>query len=92
MADTNQQTDSLPTAVAKPRLRDLVDSRGNVVLLLFLVMGVLGIPILWMNRRFSIAWKVALSIAVTAYTATLFWLCWLSVRLAYDAITSLTWA
>ena len=54
--------------------------------------GHLGIPILWMNRRFSIAWKVALSIAVTAYTATLFWLCWLSVRLAYDAITSLTWA
>ena len=89
MADSDQQSESLPTAKQRVTLRDVVDSRLAVVLLLFLVMGVLGIPILWMNRRFSLGAKVALSIATTAYTAALVWGCWLAVRMAWDAIAPL---
>ena len=42
-----------------------------VLVLLFAVLGPFGLPYLWKSPRFSQAMKVALTIAVVAYTAFL---------------------
>ena len=49
----------------------LVQSRSAVFAMLFLVTGVLGIPLLWMNRNFSNNERIFWSIVVTIYTAVL---------------------
>ena len=41
--------------------------------LLFFATAVLGLPILWKSRGFSLAAKVMLSVLVTVYTAVLLW-------------------
>ena len=46
-------------------------SRGAVFAMLFLVTGVLGIPLLWVNRNFSQTERIIWSIIVTIYTAAL---------------------
>lgn len=51
-------------------LRSL-DTWWAVVLLLFGVTGVLGLPILWVSKSFNPLMKVVLSIAVTIYTCGL---------------------
>ena len=42
-----------------------------VLLLLFVVLGPLGLPYLWNSPRFSRGMKVALTVLVVAYTALL---------------------
>jgi hypothetical protein len=64
----------------------VVDNRWCVLGLLFLVMAVLGLPILWASRAFSRPAKLALTALVIVYTALLAWLCWLAVRAAYHQI------
>lgn len=54
--------------------------------LLFLVMAVLGLPLLWVSRAFSRPAKVGLTILVILYTALLAWLCWLAIQAAYHNI------
>ncbi len=59
------------TALESPTPRRLIDQRWAVGILLFGVMGVLGLPVLWMSRGFSTSAKIWLSILVTIYTALL---------------------
>ena len=44
-----------------------------VLVLLFFILGPLGLPYLWKSPRFSHGMKIVLTIAVVAYTALLIW-------------------
>lgn len=63
-------SDDVP-APAQPAWRNAVDNPWLVLALLFLVMAILGLPILWMSRAFSTPMKVLLSVIVTLYTVAL---------------------
>ncbi|MFO0922291.1 MAG: hypothetical protein U0905_07370 [Pirellulales bacterium] len=60
----------------------VVDSRATIFLLLFLVMAVLGLPLLWASPKFSTLEKWVWSVVVTLYTALLIGItvgiCWWS--------------
>ena len=57
---------------ASPLVRTKWTHRPIVVLvLLFLVLGPLGLPYLWQSPHFSRRWKIVLTWAVAAYTAFL---------------------
>lgn len=66
--------------------RSLLDRPWFILGLLFLVTAILGLPLLWMSRGFSRAWKIALSVAVTLYTAALFWGFWLTMNWSVSRI------
>lgn len=57
--------------------KSLLDRPWFILGLLFLVTAILGLPLLWISRGFSPAWKIVLSVIVTLYTALLFWGFWL---------------
>ncbi len=48
--------------------------------MLFAGLGALALPLLWRSRRFSMLWKVILSVVVVAYTAAVLWLIWYLVE------------
>ena len=56
--------------------RSLLDRPWFILCLLFFVTAILGLPLLWISRGFSLAWKIALSVVVTLYTALLLWGFW----------------
>ncbi len=66
--------------------RSLLDRRWFILGLLFLVTAILGLPLLWMSRGFSRPWKIALSVAVTIYTAALLWGFWLMMNWSVSRI------
>ena len=49
----------------------LIQNKLAVLACLFFVTGFLGLPLLWMNRRFSTAERFLWSIVVTLYTLVL---------------------
>jgi hypothetical protein len=49
----------------------MAESRWMVLAILFGVTGALGIPLLWISKRFSLAERIFWSIAVLVYTAAL---------------------
>lgn len=63
-----------------------MDKWWTILLLLFGVTGVLGLPVLWVSRSFGLGMKLVLSVAVTIYTALLCWGVYLIFLMAYDAI------
>ncbi len=48
-----------------------LQSRGAVLAMMFLVTGVFGIPLLWINKQFTAAERVFWSVVVTIYTLLL---------------------
>jgi hypothetical protein len=60
--------------------QDLLQNRGAVLALLFLVSGALGIPLLWINRNFSPTERIVWTIIVIIYTLLLVaftaWIVW----------------
>ena len=66
--------ESTPTFFA-----DAIQNKWMVLVVLFLMTGALGIPLLWMNKGFSKAERIIWSIAVTIYTtilvAIVVWIC-----------------
>jgi len=48
-----------------------VHSRGTVLVILFGVLGVLGLPVLWISRGFDRREKIFWSVMVTIYTLVL---------------------
>ena len=42
-----------------------------VVLLLFVVLGPIGLPLLWRSPSFTRGWKIVLTLAVVVYTVLL---------------------
>ena len=51
-----------------------------VLLMLFLVLGPLGLPLLWKSPRFSTLWKILLTAAVLIFTVWLISLCYSTIR------------
>lgn len=51
-----------------------IQNRLIVLGILFFVTGSLGLPLLWLNRRFSNLERIVWAIVVTAYTILLIWL------------------
>jgi hypothetical protein len=78
--------ESTPPAPQRSSGRGLVDNPWAVLALLFLVMGVLGIPLLWWSRGFSTVMKVVWTLVVTCYTAALAYGAYLAVGSAWRAI------
>jgi hypothetical protein len=57
-----------------------------ILVLLFGVMGSLGIPILWMSRSISLQGKVILTVAVIVYSLLLVWVAWFAGAFAWSQI------
>jgi hypothetical protein len=57
-----------------------------VVLLLFLVLGPLGLPLLWKSPSFTRGWKFVLTVAMGVYTALLVESVVVAVRLAMEQL------
>jgi hypothetical protein len=55
-----------------------------VVALLFLVLGPLGLPLLWRSPSFTRGWKIALTVAMVVYTALLAESMVVAVRMAME--------
>ncbi len=66
--------------------QSLLDSPWLILALLFLVTAILGLPLLWISRGFSPAWKILLSVIVTLYTALLLWGFWLILNWSVSRI------
>ena len=64
----------------------MVQSRAAVLAILFLVTGALGIPLLWMNQKFSNPERILWSIVVTIYTVALIAITWMIVVWSYRQI------
>ena len=78
MSETKPAPPESPASAPKqPSFFDLIDNPWVVLVLLFFVMAILGLPVLWKSRGFSTLAKIVLSVVVTLYTAFLFWLVWL---------------
>jgi cobalamin synthase len=65
---------------------ELIQSRGAVLAALFLVTGALGIPLLWMNHKFSNVERIVWTIIVTIYTIILVLIVWAIVMWSYRQI------
>ena len=66
--------------------REALDNRWLVLGTLFFVTAALGLPVLWMSRAFSLRWKVALTFAVLAWTALVFWVFLIIMAWCYGQI------
>lgn len=74
MPDGQQQVtdtaESIPSHA--PHLHDrLLHSRGAVLSFLFLVAGVVGLPLLWVNPNFSRRERILWSVVVLLYSLTI---------------------
>lgn len=69
--------------------RPVVDSRWQLLLLLFGAMGVLGLPLLWSSRAFGLGAKLVLSLLVTIWTALLVGLCWWCLTWSWERLAPL---
>src|SRR5262245_40151448 len=84
-ADAGETAPSLRSTWTRRRIRDVTDLQARppapdvpwyhrpfwVLVLLFFILGPLGLPYLWKSPRFSQGIKVVLTIAVVAYTGLL---------------------
>ena len=66
-----------------------IQNRLAVLALLFLVTGALGLPLLWINRRFSNAERFFWAALVTAYTIGLIWIVFRICMWSYQLIQGL---
>jgi len=57
-----------------------MENRWVVLAMLFLVLGPVGLPMLWRSRQFSLTWKLLLTAVVLAITAVILGLIWYVVQ------------
>ena len=57
-----------------------------VVLLLFLVLGPLGLPLLWRSPSFTRGWKIVLTVVMVVYTVLLIDSVVVATRLAMEQL------
>ena len=71
-------TPVMATLAAGPALRPAKPSESPWIVLpmLFLVLGPVGLPMLWRSREFSLFWKCILTAVMVAVTALLLWGIW----------------
>jgi hypothetical protein len=91
------------TAVVKPATRILAtlalepsarrpghaESPWVVLPMLFLVLGPLGLPMLWRSRQFSLLWKCVLTAFMLGVTALLIWGIWFVTHQALSPLHEL---
>ncbi|TWU45240.1 hypothetical protein Q31b_04110 [Novipirellula aureliae] len=78
--------DSVTTAAAS---ESYLQSRMAVLGMLFLVTGALGIPLLWMNKRFSTRERVVWAVVVSIYTAALLYFTYILCMWSYHRIVGI---
>lgn len=64
------------------------DTWWSILLLLFCVTAICGLPILWVSKAYKPPGKVVLSLLVTFYTLAIFWLFWIVMVWCYQRIVS----
>jgi CHASE2 domain-containing sensor protein len=65
------------------------DSRGIVLMMLFLALGPLALPMLWRSRGFSPLWKTLLTVIVTGATLALLFVIWFVIAKAIEPLSQL---
>ncbi len=60
-----------------------LDNRWLIIVMLFFVVGALGIPAIWMSGVFSRRAKIALTVVVCLYTAACLAGCWFLLTWLY---------
>jgi len=65
---------------ARPQPPKVGESRGGVLLLLFVALGPLALGVLWKSSRFSTPWKVVLSALTLGQFVLAVWLLWFIAR------------
>jgi hypothetical protein len=65
---------------AEPQPPKVGESRGAVLLLLFVALGPLALGVLWRSSRFSTPWKVVLTVLTLGQFVLVVWLLWFTVR------------
>lgn len=63
-----------------------VDTWWSMLLLLFCVTAICGLPILWVSKAYKPPGKIILSILVTLYTLLIFWIFWIVMVWCYHQI------
>ena len=72
--------------VARPGGQErILDQRLPILIILFGVMGVLGLPLLWMSRAFRFETRIILSIVVVIYTCLLAFAAYFACSMAWEA-------
>ncbi len=72
-----------------PRQRKVTDNPWAVLALLFLVLGPLGLPMLWRCRGLSMPWKVGLTIVMLGVAAIVITLTWYVIHQALSPLLEL---
>jgi RsiW-degrading membrane proteinase PrsW (M82 family) len=60
-----------------------------VLTLLFLVLGPLALPLLWRSRRFTLRWKIVLTVIVAGITVYVLWQVWYVLNQAMGPLQEL---
>jgi hypothetical protein len=71
----NMAAVSVVPAPTSPRV-PWSENRWIVLASLFLVLGPLGLPMLWRSRQFSMFWKAAITVLLLGLTVLIFALIW----------------
>ena len=75
------------TASASTIAARSLDNPWVMAMMLFLVTGAVGIPLLWASRAFSLSGKLLMTVAVSLYTACVCGIFWLVLVWAYQQLT-----
>jgi len=70
--------------VAAGRVTPWYYRRWGVLLLLFVVLGPLGLPLLWKSPSFTRGWKIVLTVLMVVYTVMLVDSMVVAVRVAME--------
>jgi len=79
-----------PASVPTHSRPKLIESRWGVLLMIFAVLGPLGLPMLWRSSQFSRAWKVILTVIVLTITLLIGGLVWYVVDKLLAALGELS--
>jgi hypothetical protein len=77
--------DSRPIATTA-RKSNWAESRGFVLVMLFVVLGPLALPMLWRSRNFSMAWKIILTVTMIAVTVFIIFMIWYTLYIALEPL------
>ena len=79
-ASENSPSSAVTSASDRGSFAKLIQNRTAVLAVLFLVTGALGIPLLWISKRFSTTERILWSLTVLLYTIVLIgattWILW----------------
>jgi hypothetical protein len=95
LADLSEGDTPTASYVARPDFSRLAqparlsESPWVVLPVLFLILGPLGLPLLWRSRRFTTGWKIALTVVMVCMTAFLVWSVWYSLHQAMASLQQL---